>query len=162
MFEKKCAQFPFPCSDLGLLFSQFQALKSDMALKPQQCGAAWGRQVKVGWSAQAQAQNHHYYHQQIQTRVRNTGFENGSRCGRPLNLTQQSAWPPLQVQNQNQQPLHNRPAMGATSAPVAGSGAKRECAGTGVFLPRRYSNPPESRKKSGKNLVLCFLFRLFW
>lgn len=29
-------------------------------------------------------------------------------------------------------------------------GIKRECAGTGVFLPRRYHNTtPESRKKSG-------------
>ncbi|KAM6598681.1 hypothetical protein CsatA_018290 [Cannabis sativa] len=85
----------------------------------------------------------------VQNRGRNNGYENG-RCGRALNLSQ-SAWPSLQVQNQNQLP--NRPAMGA-AAPHTGSGAKRECAGTGVFLPRRYSNPPESRKKSASPNVL--------
>ncbi|PON87615.1 TIP41-like protein [Trema orientale] len=135
--------------------AQFQALKPDMAVKPQ-CASAWGRQMKVGWSSQAQVQaqahqqNHPYYHQQIQNRARNTGYEHG-RCGRALNLPQ-SAWPPLQVQSQNQQPLHNRSSMGAV--PLAGSGVKRECAGTGVFLPRRYNNPTESRKKSACPNVL--------
>uniref|UniRef100_A0A803P1L5 TIP41-like protein n=1 Tax=Cannabis sativa TaxID=3483 RepID=A0A803P1L5_CANSA len=146
--------------------AQFQALKPDIAVKPQGANA-WGRQVKACWSAQAQAQvqvqaqaqaqahahaqqqNQHYFHQQVQNRGRNNGYENG-RCGRALNLSQ-SAWPSLQVQNQNQLP--NRPAMGA-AAPHTGSGAKRECAGTGVFLPRRYSNPPESRKKSASPNVL--------
>uniref|UniRef100_A0A803P1R8 TIP41-like protein n=1 Tax=Cannabis sativa TaxID=3483 RepID=A0A803P1R8_CANSA len=144
--------------------AQFQALKPDIAVKPQGANA-WGRQVKACWSAQAQAQvqvqaqaqaqahahaqqqNQHYFHQQVQNRGRNNGYENG-RCGRALNLSQ-SAWPSLQVQNQNQLP--NRPAMGA-AAPHTGSGAKRECAGTGVFLPRRYSNPPESRKNQALNL----------
>ncbi|KAJ0101833.1 hypothetical protein Patl1_06488 [Pistacia atlantica] len=39
--------------------------------------------------------------------------------------------------------------------PGGSGGVKRECAGTGVFLPRRYgNNPPDSRKKSGCSTVL--------
>ncbi|KAF2318996.1 hypothetical protein GH714_012289 [Hevea brasiliensis] len=37
---------------------------------------------------------------------------------------------------------------------LGGSGVKRECAGTGVFLPRRYGNPPDSKKKSACSTVL--------
>ncbi|EXC07560.1 hypothetical protein L484_005867 [Morus notabilis] len=134
-----------------------QNLTQFQGVIPQQCGSAWGRQVKVGWSASAQQQQQqsHYQQQQIQNRGRNCGYENG-RCGRPLNLPQ-SAWPPLQVQNQNQnqnQQHHpSRPAgMGGVFA--GGSTVKKECAGTGVFLPRRYTNPPEPRKKSGCPNVL--------
>ncbi|KAL5567643.1 hypothetical protein UlMin_024218 [Ulmus minor] len=124
--------------------AQFQG-RQEIAHKPN-CPAAWGRQMKVGWSAQVQPQpqHHHHYQQQIQNRGRNTGFESG-RCGRPLNLPQ-SAWPSLQGQNQNQQPHQNGTAMRA--ALLGGSGQKRECAGTGVFLPRRYNAPEPPRKKT--------------
>ncbi|CAN0909602.1 hypothetical protein LINGRAHAP2_LOCUS25870, partial [Linum grandiflorum] len=51
-----------------------------------------------------------------------------------------AGWTPLQ--NPNYRNQTNTAFLGG------GSGAKRECAGTGVFLPRRYGfPPPESRKK---------------
>lgn len=77
----------------------------------------------------------------------------------------QSAWPPPQLQNQSLQqhrPNQPKPCNVPVMKPVlvggsgggcdgGGGGAtagKRECAGTGVFLPRRYcNNPPESRKR---------------
>ncbi|XP_024997064.1 uncharacterized protein LOC112529870 [Cynara cardunculus var. scolymus] len=91
-------------------------------------------------------------------RYRVTGAANyggGGRCGggQPMGF-RQSAWPPLPVENHRRQ----QPSTGFIAKPVlGGSGGgcgrettvlKRECAGTGVFLPRRYSNdPPESKKK---------------
>nr|XP_043634443.1 uncharacterized protein LOC122605549 isoform X2 [Erigeron canadensis] len=54
--------------------------------------------------------------------------------GRPVGF-RQSAWPTLRVET----PRRHQ------NAPV-----KKECAGTGVFLPRSYSpNPPEIKKKTG-------------
>ena len=107
-------------------------------LKPH-CRAVLGRQVKASnWQAQLQQQQ-----QQIQSRARN--IVGGAR---PLGLPQ-SSWPPLQGQSQ-QQPKHNS-GSGMRAVFLGGSGSvKRECAGTGVFLPRRYgNNPHEPRKKSG-------------
>ncbi|KDO69241.1 hypothetical protein CISIN_1g015817mg [Citrus sinensis] len=81
--------------------------------------------------------------QQIQPKARNFGHVNG-RCGQQQ---PQSAWPPLQAQQHQQKPQQQRPVF------VPGSGCvRRGCAGTGVFLPRRYgniNNPYDSRKKSG-------------
>lgn len=114
-----------------------------MLNKPQ-CSAAWGKQGQLPWSAYQQQQ------QQIQSRGSSIpGYESG-RCGHGVSLPQ-SAWPPLQVQqHQNQHPQRNNASM----RPILpnGSNIKRECAGTGVFLPRRYTNPaPEPRKKAGTN-----------
>jgi len=107
----------------------------------QQCSSIWERQqVKTSWQAQPQF----HQHQQVQSRGRDVRYEDG-RCGRPLGLPQ-SAWPPLQVHPQNQ---HSNSA-GMRAVFLGGSGVKRECAGTGVFLPRRYGNPPDPKKKSGK------------
>ncbi|GFY83588.1 hypothetical protein Acr_03g0003620 [Actinidia rufa] len=54
--------------------------------------------------------------------------------------------PPLQILHHNQRPLHGGSAVGA--AVVHGrSRVRRECVGTGVFLPRRYAKTSESRKK---------------
>ncbi|KAI3734913.1 hypothetical protein L6452_14395 [Arctium lappa] len=77
----------------------------------------------------------------------------------------QSAWPPpqnLQQHRQNQPKPCNVPAMKAVVVGGSGGGCdgggggatagKRECAGTGVFLPRRYcNNPPESRKRQASS-----------
>lgn len=60
-----------------------------------------------------------------------------------MNLAQ-SVWRPQQIH----QPQHSDTAMRAVL--LGGSGVKKECAGTGVFLPRKYGNRPESpRKKTG-------------
>ncbi|XP_044460851.1 uncharacterized protein LOC123192383 [Mangifera indica] len=104
------------------------------------------QQVRSTWSTQPQPQ-------QIQSKARSVVYEN-ARCGRSVVLSQ-AAWPPLQVQqHQHQQPQHSASAM----KPVflgGSAGVKRECAGTGVFLPRRYvNNPCDSRKKSGCSTLL--------
>ena len=109
-------------------------------LKPQR-EAVLGRHVKA---SNLQAQLHkQQQQQQIQSRARN--IVGGAR---PLGLPQ-SSWPPLQGQSQ-QQPKHNS-GSGMRAVFLGGSGSvKRECAGTGVFLPRRYgNNTPEPHKKSG-------------
>jgi hypothetical protein len=61
-----------------------------------------------------------------------------------------SAWPPLQKQAPNQQPAP--PAStnaGMRAVFLTPPGAKRECAGTGVFIPRQAGAPAEPRKKQG-------------
>lgn len=55
-----------------------------------------------------------------------------------------SAWP---------QPQH-KPCNGVVMKPVV----KKECAGTGVFLPRGYCyNIPESQKRQGILINLCLI-----
>nr|GMC75821.1 uncharacterized protein LOC109191910 isoform X2 [Ipomoea batatas] len=59
-----------------------------------------------------------------------------------------SAWP---TQQQSQLPGSG---MRAVFLGNPGGGAKRECSGTGVFIPRRTGNPSESRKKPVCSTVL--------
>ncbi|GLT93021.1 hypothetical protein SLE2022_108280 [Rubroshorea leprosula] len=125
--------------------NQYQQARQDQLVKSQ-CGAVWGRQVRPNWQAQTQ-----YQQPQIQGRARsNVGGCENARCGRLLSL-HQSSWPALQTPSQPQQ----YSGSGMRAVFLGGSGGvKRECAGTGVFLPRRYGNPPENRKKSGCSTVL--------
>lgn len=61
--------------------------------------------------------------------------------GRQLPAKAASAWPPMQHQ------------IGAGMRAVflgAPPSGKRECAGTGVFLPRRAGTPAEPRKRQGR------------
>jgi hypothetical protein len=59
-----------------------------------------------------------------------------------------SAWPTLQKQQQQQQQRAASPA-GMRAVFVAPPGAKRECAGTGVFIPRQAGAPAEPKKRPG-------------
>ncbi|KAE9594353.1 hypothetical protein Lal_00001438 [Lupinus albus] len=107
-------------------------------MREEQCGdSVWGRQhVKPNWLIQQQ-----------QLQVQNRGYES-VKCTRPS--LPQSAWPPLQVQPQNQR----LQCTGSGSRP-SGSAVKRGCGGTGVFLPRHHvNNPSETRKKPGFAPVL--------
>ncbi|KAL4289728.1 hypothetical protein GQ457_14G024680 [Hibiscus cannabinus] len=96
--------------------------------------------------------------QQIQSRTRNNLVGGG---GRTLGLPQ-SSWPPLQLQPQQKQPqTHPGSGMRAVFLGRSGGGVKRECAGTGVFIPRRYDTTtsttitsPGPRKKPGCPTVL--------
>lgn len=138
----------------------------EQALKSQSSGGAWGRHAKTGWPAQQAQENHRQQQILIQSRERNSsvGYENGRCGGRAVNLAQSTAWPSsVQVQHPKQQPHRNEPPM--RTVLLGGSGVKKECAGTGVFLPRRYGNPPESRKKTAGITVFCFnllLWPFFW
>ncbi|KAI4299472.1 hypothetical protein L6164_032932 [Bauhinia variegata] len=120
---------------------QHQQLRPEQVQK-QQCASDWGRQAKTAWLAQQQ--------QQIQTRGRSLGHES-VKCVRPLSMPQ-SAWTPLQSQPQNHQAPHIRSA--SRGVLHGGSTVKRGCAGTGVFLPRQYGNPPEPCKKTSCPPVL--------
>ncbi|GMP50948.1 hypothetical protein CsSME_00017362 [Camellia sinensis var. sinensis] len=111
-----------------LQVAQFQQLKQQQMMK-QQNSAIWGQQNQTT-------------HQVVQNRARNGG--------RPLNVSQ-SAWPTLQQSQQSQQP---NSGMRAVFLGNNNTASKRECAGTGVFLPRRIGSPTESRKKTGCSTVL--------
>ena len=92
------------------------------------------------------------------------GFEGNGGYIRPLGPAQ-SAWPPpLQVRLQNHQNPPPPPPGGSSTRAVflGGSGVKRECAGTGVFLPRRYGNPSESRKKPGRFNGVFWLYLVLY
>ncbi|KAJ6432575.1 hypothetical protein OIU84_019751 [Salix udensis] len=115
----------------------------------QPCSSIWERQqVKTSCPTQPQLHHNHNHHHHVQRRGRDVRYEDG-RCGRPLGLPP-AAWPPLQVHQQNQ---HTNSA-GMRAVFLSGAGVKRESAGTGVFLPRRYGNAPEPKKKSGCSTVL--------
>lgn len=101
--------------------------------KPENC-FNWGRQVKVE-------------NQQIHCRGGNFHHEN-ERFLRPVDFPQ-SAWPSLQPHHRRYSSQPSTPTIPAAYHGV-GSAPKRECAGTGVFLPRRCdNNPPQSRKRAG-------------
>lgn len=74
-----------------------------------------------------------------------------------------SSWPTLQ-QSQSQQQQPNT-GSGMRAVFLGNPGPKRECAGTGVFLPRRIGTQTETRKKPGNiffpcySLILRFNFR---
>lgn len=64
-----------------------------------------------------------------------------------------SAWPTLQqsYHQQKQPPAPSKPhhGSGMRTVVLGNPGPKRECAGTGVFIPRRAGTQAETRKKSG-------------
>ncbi|KAI9078346.1 hypothetical protein K1719_039722 [Acacia pycnantha] len=122
-------------------FLQFQAQQA----RQQQCASVWGRQVKSDWLVQQQ-------HKMQNRAVRNVGYES-VKCGRPSSVSQ-SAWPPLQVQAQNHHQAQLNGSGPRATAVNGGSVGRRGCGGTGVFLPRQYGNPPDSRKKSSYAPVL--------
>ncbi|XP_050386523.1 uncharacterized protein LOC126802857 [Argentina anserina] len=134
-----------PCVQNQSPYTQFQQVRQEQVVQSQ-CSSPWGKPMKLNWSAQQQ---------QIQNRRRNiVGFES-ARCGHGMSSPQsQNAWPPLQAQHQKQQQPHRNTRLVLPN----GSNVKRESTGTGVFLPRRYTNPiptPEPpRKRAGCPTVL--------
>ena len=134
-----------------VVYLQSQHYRQEPVLR-QQC-SVWGREAKEVWLSQQnplqKQQQQQQQQQQIHSR-RSVGLESG-RCGRPLGLPP-SAWPPLQ-----QQPQHQQNCSGMRAVFLGGNGLKRESTGTGVFLPRRFGNTSDSRKKPGikrfKNMV---------
>lgn len=110
--------------------AHFYHLKQQQLMK-QQLSAAWGRQGRARAGSGAPC------------------YGGDGRCGsRPLGLP-----PPMQKQQQQQQ-QQPQPGSGMRAVFLTGSGARRESAGTGVFLPRRVGTPTESRKKPACSTVL--------
>lgn len=81
-------------------------------------------------------------------------LQNRERIAKPaFPLT---AWPTLE-QSQRQQ-LQPQPGSGMRAVFLGNPVSKRECAGTGVFLPRRFGAPTETRKKPGNfSLIIQIL-----
>uniref|UniRef100_A0A2P2JCR0 Uncharacterized protein MANES_09G099100 n=1 Tax=Rhizophora mucronata TaxID=61149 RepID=A0A2P2JCR0_RHIMU len=126
---------------------RFQQLRQQQMMKQRSSGVWRGQHSKGTGLYQLQQPP-----QMVHNRERNTG-------NRLLGLPA-SAWPPLQ--QAQQQPQHQRHGdSGGHSGFLVNPGAKKECAGTGVFLPRRVGAPTETRKKSGPPLSLVG-FAFIW
>ncbi|CAN4115996.1 unnamed protein product [Withania somnifera] len=113
-----------------LQVAQFQRLKQQQMMKQ---GQGAYRQFPLNQSHQQMAEN----------RARN-GVKGA------LNLPK-SAWPTVQQSQQQSQPNHG---SGMRAVFLGNTGTKRECAGTGVFLPRRVGTQTEARKKPGCPVIL--------
>ncbi|MBA0842429.1 hypothetical protein Goarm_002253 [Gossypium armourianum] len=113
--------------------AQFQMLKQQQLMKQQNASV---------WAVQKQQLHSHHHNHVVQSRVRSNNSSN-----RPMGLSQ-SAWPPLQQQTQTPN------GSGMRAVFLGNPTGKRECAGTGVFLPRRIGAPSEPRKKPACPTVL--------
>ncbi|XP_023545028.1 uncharacterized protein LOC111804453 [Cucurbita pepo subsp. pepo] len=83
---------------------------------------------------------------------RNTEFFNGRNCRSTTGLSIQTTWaPPPRKHSMNPPPK----VSGMRAVFLGAPGGKRECAGTGVFLPRQQSGTvSENRKKPACSTVL--------
>lgn len=116
-----------------LKVAQFEQLRQQQMMRQQQQQAmgVWG-QAKFQFS-------------QTQQMMLNSGRTGGKNP----NLSM-AAWPTLEQQSQRQQ----HPGSGMRAVFLGNPNSKRECAGTGVFLPRRFGTPAVARKKTGCSTVL--------
>ncbi|PON59949.1 TIP41-like protein [Parasponia andersonii] len=129
-------------SQKQLQYSQFQQLRHQQMMK-QQSSAFWGSNT-----TQSKLAGRYQMHQ-TQPMVHNGGRNDEfvvTKKGRPLGLSP-SAWPPLRAQSQPN-------GSGMRAVFLGNPSAKRECAGTGVFLPRQVGNQPETRRKPACSTVL--------
>ncbi|KAL4557990.1 hypothetical protein LXL04_036186 [Taraxacum kok-saghyz] len=98
-----------------------------------------------------QQQHHQQQQQQYRQFMPPTRGSTGGGNMKPVALPL-SSWPTLQQsQQQNQQPP---PGSGMRAVFLGNPTTKRECTGTGVFLPRQIGAPTEPRKKRGCSTVL--------
>ncbi|KAG6535226.1 uncharacterized protein LOC122015465 isoform X1 [Zingiber officinale] len=122
-------------SQQQLQAARFYHLKRQLAIKQQLSAAAWVKQAKLKPSAGC-------------GRYCETPY-----C-RPLDLPA-SAWPPLRKPPpaQTHPPLAS-PGTGMRAVFLHTAGARKESAGTGVFLPRTAVHQLEPKKKTGCSTVL--------
>ncbi|KAK7339755.1 hypothetical protein VNO77_20437 [Canavalia gladiata] len=128
-----------------LQIAQFQMLRQQQMAKQQ--NSVWNVQKHCGVYQQRQSNN-----QVAPNRGRNSDANGGGRNIRPLGLSA-SAWPTLQHAKQQQQ-QQQQYGSGMRAVFLGNPSGKRECAGTGVFLPRRVDTHAEPRKKPACSTVL--------
>uniref|UniRef100_A0A2P2JL52 Uncharacterized protein MANES_09G099100 n=1 Tax=Rhizophora mucronata TaxID=61149 RepID=A0A2P2JL52_RHIMU len=114
--------------------SHFQQLMQQPTMKQQSSGV-WGGQHSKGTGLYQLQQSRQMIH---------SGRNVGSR---PLALSS-SSWTPVQLAHQRHQS-----GSGSRAVFLGKPAGKKECAGTGVFLPRRVGAPTETRKKSACSTV---------
>ncbi|TMW88730.1 hypothetical protein EJD97_018184 [Solanum chilense] len=135
-----------PLSYQQFKMAQFQRLKQQQVMKQRQ--VVLGPEKEGFWQYQLR-QNHQ--NQSIHGRDRN-GAE------RPVNMAMSGAWPALQQSHHHhhhqKQPPPPPPVSGMRGVILGNAAPKRECAGTGVFIPRRVAAQTETRKKPGCSTVL--------
>jgi hypothetical protein len=130
------------------LFLQFNALKQRHLLKHRRdrelavaTAAAWGTSVAGSHRAAAAAAG---------------GYGAPAPAPAPRVLSSY-AWPPLQ--KQRQAPASPEGVRALFLAPPPG--ATRECAGTGVFIPRQAGAPAEPKKRPGKRTCAALTSAFF-
>lgn len=125
------------------------------SLSYHQLQAVQFQQMKQQQMLKQQHQHQHQYQQNHHQPMVHNRVRNGPNS-RPLGLSM-SAWPTLQQSHQPQgqgqqaqsQPQSHPPGSGMRAVFLGNPGAKRECTGTGVFLPRQIGTQTDSRKKRG-------------
>ncbi|KAJ6303611.1 hypothetical protein OIU77_017480 [Salix suchowensis] len=140
----------------SLAYQKLQAsqVMQQQQQQQQQQQSVWGGQSNIKGTGVLFPQMPQQTHPGVQNRGRNI-----TSVGRgPLGLSA-SAWPPLQniTQPQPQPQLQQQNSHGVSGMRavfLGNPGGKRECAGTGVFLPRQIGTRTESRKKQGCSTVL--------
>ncbi|KAF9665134.1 hypothetical protein SADUNF_Sadunf16G0090500 [Salix dunnii] len=137
----------------SLAYQKLQASQlGRQVMQQQQQQSVWGGQSNIKGTGVLFPQMPQQTHPVVQNRGRNIT----SVCRGPLGLSA-SAWPPLQNVTQQQHQLqqkNNHGVSGMRAVFLGNPGGKRECAGTGVFLPRQIGTRTESRKKQGCSTVL--------
>ncbi|KAF9679979.1 hypothetical protein SADUNF_Sadunf06G0072300 [Salix dunnii] len=126
--------------------SQLQQLRVQQQMTRQQ-KSVWGGQNNSKGTGLLFSQQP----QQTQSVAQNRGRNVTSVSRGPLGLSA-SAWPPLR--NSTQQQSNSQGSSGMRAVFLGNPGIKRECAGTGVFLPRQLGARTDSRKKPGCSTVL--------
>lgn len=120
--------------DSVFCFPLFQ-FGTELPIRKPESSVNWGRQVKAE-------------KQRIHCGGGDFHHENGRIVVRPVDFSQ-STWSSMQRNHQRNPSQSCAPAVPSTFH-GGGSAPKKECAGTGVFLPRRYdNNPPQPRKRAG-------------
>uniref|UniRef100_A0A6N2MRC7 Uncharacterized protein n=1 Tax=Salix viminalis TaxID=40686 RepID=A0A6N2MRC7_SALVM len=152
--NREAPPFPDYLLRLVLCFSFYFQQLGRQVMQQQQ--SVWGGQSNIKGTGVLFPQMPQQTHPVVQNRGRNI-----TSVGRvPLGLSA-SAWPPLQNITQQQpqpqpqlQQQNSHGVSGMRAVFLGNPGGKRECAGTGVFLPRQIGTRTESRKKQGCSTVL--------